>query len=131
MFGIPQLMLAAALGALIAPLSWLFGAIAWFVSALALAYDALDWPLARRGLGARARIAWMGEQIHGRWARARGVVDLDRSAVVAGALGGDRGRRRRAREPARRRRDRVSCAPLCARIPRKCADNWRALALRW
>ncbi len=59
-FGIPQLMLAA-LGALIAPLSWLFGAIAWFVSALALAYDALDWPLARRGLGARARIAWMGE----------------------------------------------------------------------
>ena len=59
-FGVPQLLLAA-LGALISPLSWLFGGIAWVVSALALSYDALDWPLARRGLGARARIQWMGE----------------------------------------------------------------------
>jgi hypothetical protein len=31
------------------------------LSALALAYDALDWPLARRGLGVRARLHWMGE----------------------------------------------------------------------
>ncbi|MBL8682046.1 MAG: EI24 domain-containing protein [Myxococcales bacterium] len=59
-FGIPQLFLAA-LGALISPLSWLFGAVAWVLSAVALAYDALDWPLARRGLGVRARLAWMGE----------------------------------------------------------------------
>lgn len=59
-FGLPQLTLAA-LGALISPLSWLFGGLAWAVSALALAYDALDWPLARRGLGVRARMQWMGE----------------------------------------------------------------------
>lgn len=59
-FGLPQLALAA-LGALVSPLSWLFGGLAWMVSAMALAYDALDWPLARRGLGVRARMSWMGE----------------------------------------------------------------------
>ncbi len=58
-FGIPQLFLAA-LSVIFSPLSWLFGAVAWILSALALAYDALDWPLARRGLGARARLNWMG-----------------------------------------------------------------------
>jgi uncharacterized protein involved in cysteine biosynthesis len=59
-FGVPQLVLAG-LGLLISPLSWLFGGLAWILSALALAYDALDWPLARRGLGVRARLLWMGE----------------------------------------------------------------------
>ena len=59
MFILPQGALVV-LSLVISPLSWLFGALAWGVSALALAYDALDWPLARRGLGARARIAWMG-----------------------------------------------------------------------
>lgn len=59
LFGLPQLSLAV-LSALFSSLSWLFGAIAWFVSALALSYDALDWPLARRGLGVRARIHWLG-----------------------------------------------------------------------
>jgi CysZ protein len=59
-FGVPQLLLAA-LGVAISPLSWLFGGLAWVISAVALAYDALDWPLARRGLGVRARLAWMGE----------------------------------------------------------------------
>lgn len=59
-FGVPQLFLAA-MSVIFSPLSWLFGAVAWVLSAVALAYDALDWPLARRGLGVRARLAWMGE----------------------------------------------------------------------
>jgi uncharacterized protein involved in cysteine biosynthesis len=60
MFGLPQIVMAL-LGLAISPLSWLFGGLAWLLSALALAYDALDWPLARRGLGVRARLHWMGE----------------------------------------------------------------------
>jgi hypothetical protein len=59
LFSVPQGALAV-LSLVISPLSWLFAALAWGVSALALAYDALDGPLARRGLGVRARIAWMG-----------------------------------------------------------------------
>ncbi|MDP3275621.1 MAG: EI24 domain-containing protein [Deltaproteobacteria bacterium] len=58
-FALPQLLLAA-LALLFAPLSWLFGALGVIVAALSLAFDALDWPLARRGLGLRQRLAWMG-----------------------------------------------------------------------
>lgn len=53
-------------------LSWLFGGLAFAVAALGLAYDALDWPLARRGLGVRARLQWMGE--HGALAVGLGLA---------------------------------------------------------
>jgi uncharacterized protein involved in cysteine biosynthesis len=59
LFGVLQ-GLFAVLSLVLSPLSWLFAGLAWVVSALALAYDALDWPLARRGLGVRARLDWMG-----------------------------------------------------------------------
>jgi uncharacterized protein involved in cysteine biosynthesis len=57
-FAIPQVTMWL-LSVLIAPLAWLFAAIGFAVSALALAYDAFDWPLARRGLGVRGRLSWM------------------------------------------------------------------------
>ncbi len=57
-FAIPQIFMWV-LSVLIAPLAWLFAAIGFMVSALSLSYDAFDWPLARRGLGVRARIDWM------------------------------------------------------------------------
>lgn len=57
-FAIPQIAMWL-LSVLISPLAWLFAAFGFAISALSLAYDAFDWPLARRGLGVRARILWM------------------------------------------------------------------------
>jgi CysZ protein len=56
--GLPQLalwMLALAMPAL-APV-WVGAGV--LVASFGLALDALDWPLSRRGLGVRARLAWM------------------------------------------------------------------------
>jgi CysZ protein len=56
---IPQIVLWT-LSLLVPALAWLFGSLAFAVAAFGLAYDAFDWPLARRGMGVRARLQWMG-----------------------------------------------------------------------
>lgn len=56
--GVPQLILAA-ISLVVSPLAPVCIAIAAGLGALGLAYDALDWPLSRRGLDVGARIAWM------------------------------------------------------------------------
>lgn len=60
MLALPQLVLLA-LSVFVSALSFVWVPLGVFLSALGLAYDALDWPLARRGLGVRARLAWMGD----------------------------------------------------------------------
>lgn len=57
---IPQVILLF-LSVVASALSFIWVPLGVFFSALGLGYDALDWPLARRGMGVRARIAWMGE----------------------------------------------------------------------
>jgi CysZ protein len=50
---------------------WLF--LGTSIAALGLSYDAFDWPLARRGLGVRDRLAWM---------RSHGALTLGLGAAV-------------------------------------------------
>ncbi len=55
---IPQAFLAI-VGFVVSPLAPVCFVVAAGLGALGLAYDSLDWPLSRRGLGVSARVAWM------------------------------------------------------------------------
>lgn len=55
---IPQALLAL-VGFVVSPLAPVCFVVAAGLGALGLAYDSLDWPLSRRGLGVSARVAWM------------------------------------------------------------------------
>jgi uncharacterized protein involved in cysteine biosynthesis len=58
--GLPQL--AIWVLAIAAPvLAPVWGGLGVAIASFGLAFDALDWPLARRGLGVRARLRWMRE----------------------------------------------------------------------
>ena len=57
-FAIPQIF--TSLLAFIVPfLAPVWAALGFTIGALGLAYDVLDWPLARRGMDARERLVWM------------------------------------------------------------------------
>lgn len=92
--GIPQLVLVIA-GFVMPPLApfCLVGGAG--LGAMGLAFDALDWPLSRRGLGVRERLAWMREHPAATiglgvsaWAISLvpGLVILALPSIVAGAV---------------------------------------------
>lgn len=91
---LPQVALAI-VGLVVPPAAPVCIVIASAVGALGLAYDALDWPLSRRGLGVGARLAWM--RAHpgvtfglgaGAWivSLVPGLVILALPSIVAGAV---------------------------------------------